>query len=124
MRNRFKIDGVDFSALVNKYGYSVHYIPREGRLGGMMLDGSYTPDVLAWKAVVELPCNDLTADDLSNLLMACMKQEITVEFQDTKTGAPRTAVFIKADLSPQTMNLITPAGVRWYTGMVLSIEEK
>ena len=124
MRNPVDIDGVDFSADFNKYGYSVHYIPREGPLGGMMLDGTVKPDILAWKAVCSFPCNDLTADRLATLLQACLKAEVSIRFQDTKLNAPRVATFIRPDLSPQTMNLQTANGTRWYTGMVLSVEEK
>ena len=124
MRNPVIIDGVDFSADFNKYGSSVRYDPREGENGGMMLDGSMMVDILAWKAVLTLPCNDLTGDRLSALLQATLKAEISVTFLDTKLNAQRTATFINPDLSDQTLTLQTAAGVRWYNGMTLTLTEK
>ena len=124
MRNPVIIDGVDFSADFNKYGSSVRYDPREGENGGMMLDGSMMVDILAWKAVLTLPCNDLTGDRLSALLQATLKSEISVTFLDTKLNAQRTATFINPDLSDQILTLQTAAGVRWYSGMTLTLTEK
>lgn len=124
MRNPVIIDGVDFSADFNKYGASVRYDPREGINGGMMLDGSMKVDILAWKAVVVLPCNDLTGDRLAALLQATLKAEISVTFLDTKLNAPRTATFINPELSDQTLTLQTTAGVRWYSGMTLTLTEQ
>ena len=124
MRNPVIIDGVDFSTDFNKYGYSVRYEIREGTNGGMMLDGSMMVDILARKAVVVLPCNDLTGDRLAALLQATLKAEISVTFLDTKLNAQRTATFINPELSDQTLTLQTVAGVRWYSGMTLTLTEK
>ena len=124
MRNPVIIDGVDFSTDFNKYGSSVRYDPREGENGGMMLDGSMMVDILAWKAVLTLPCNDLTGDRLSALLQATLKAEISVTFWDPRLNEQRTATFIRPELSDQTLTLQTAAGVRWYSGMTLTLTEK
>ena len=124
MRNPVIIDGVDFSADFNKYGSSVRYDPREGENGGMMLDGSMMVDILAWKAVLTLPCNDLTGDRLSALLQATLKAEISVTFWDPRLNEQRTATFIRPELSDQTLTLQISKGVRWYSGMTLTLTEK
>ena len=124
MRNLVIIDGVDFSADFNKYGSSVRYDPREGENGDMMLDGSMMVDILAWKAVLTLPCNDLTGDRLSALLQATLKAEISVTFWDPRLNEQRTATFIRPELSDQTLTLQTSKGVRWYSGMTLTLTEK
>lgn len=124
MRNPVIIDGVDFSADFNKYGSSVRYKPREGENGGMMLDGSMRVDVLAWKAVLTLPCNDVTGDRLSALLQATMKAEVSVTFWDPQLNAQRTAIFINPELSDQTLTLQTAEDVRWYSGMTLTLTEQ
>lgn len=124
MRNPVIIDGVDFSADFNKYGTAMYYEAREGHNGGMMMDGSMTVDILAWKAVLKLPCNDLTGDRLAALLQAVLQAEVSVKFWDTRLNAERTATFIRPELSDQTLTLQTAAGIRWYSGMTLTLTEK
>ena len=124
MRNTVIINGVDFSKDFSKYGCSVQYVPRRGDLGSMMQDGSMKEDIRKWVAVLTLPVNDLPAPRLAELLQACMVSSPVVTFHDTALDAPREATFLAPDFSPQTLNLITGAGVRWYTGMTVTMEEK
>lgn len=124
MRNTVIINRVDFSTDFTKYGCSVQYVPRRGDLGGMMQNGDMKEDIRKWVAVVTLPVNDLPAPRLAKLLQACMVSSPVVTFHDTKLDAPREATFLTPDFSPQTLNLITSTGIRWYTGMTVTMEEK
>lgn len=118
------LDGEDFSAYINRRGYSVFYEKREGINGGMMLDGSLTVDVLAWKAVLQLPVNGLPADKMAKLVTACTKPYINVEYFDLRTNAQRTGVPFIPTLSEGSLSLINGEGTQWYYGAVLTLQEK
>ena len=94
MRLPITINGVDFTQYTSKNAYKVTYDKREGANSGMMLDGSKTFDLLAYKAVIEWELNALTSAQLSAVLAACMEQYVTVTYFDTLTNAERTAEFI------------------------------
>lgn len=124
MKNRLNlvIDGQDFSDFINRYNYGVEYVARDGGRGGMMQDGSMTVDILAWKAVYTLGCNDATGERLAKLQAACLKSYVTATVYDPATGADRTATFIP-NLSPATTKLFS-GNVVWFGGMVLTLTEK
>lgn len=102
----FTVDGVDFSARINRFAYSVGYEKREGNLGGMMLDGTETVDVRAYKAVVTVSTNGMTSDELAMLLMALLKPYVQLLFFDTRINATRTAEFIP-DVSTAPLGFAT-----------------
>lgn len=115
------IDGVDYSPAITRYGYTVGYEAREGPNGGMMQDGSMCVDILAWKAVLTLPCNDLRSEDQAALLTACMKPYISVTYWDTKTNAERKATFIPA-VGSSNLAMIR-GGIKWFSGMSITLTE-
>ena len=117
-------DGEDFSKYINRFGYSVFYEKREGMNGGMMLDGSMTVDVLAWKAVLQLPVNGLPADKMAQLVAACTKPYISVDYFDLRTGGQRSGVSFIPTLSEGVLSLINGEGTQWYRGAVLTLQEK
>lgn len=90
----FTVDGVDFSARINRFAYSVGYEKREGSLGGMMLDGTETVDVRAYKAVVTVSTNGMRSEELAQLLTALLKPYVQLQFFDTRINDTRTATFI------------------------------
>ena len=51
MSKTIKINDVDFTSMFTPVGYSVGYKSIQGNNGGLMLDGSYTEDEIAQKAV-------------------------------------------------------------------------
>lgn len=116
------LDGQDFSDCFNRYNYTVEYIPRDGGRGGMMQDGTMTVDVLAWKALYTLGCNDLTGARLAQLQRACMKSYVNAVVYDPQTGAQRSGTFIPR-LSASTTRLFV-GGVVWLGGATLTLEEK
>lgn len=118
------LDGEDFSEYINRFGYSVFYEKREGMNGGMMLDGSMTVDVLAWKAVLQLPVNGLPADKMAQLVAACTKPYISVDYFDLRTGGQRSGVSFIPTLSEGVLSLINGEGVQWYSGAILTLQER
>lgn len=101
----FTVDGVDFSARINRFAYSVGYEKREGSLGGMMLDGTETVDVRAYKAVVTVSTNGMRSEELAQLLTALLKPYVQLQFFDTRINDTRTATFIP-DVSPAPLGFV------------------
>lgn len=122
MRLPLTINGVDFSELANKYEYEVGYITRTGSNGGVMLDGTRVVDIIAYKASITWPLNDLRDTDLAAIQTACQTPEVTVTFWDTLANAQRTSVFIPV-FSTQKIGILRSTG-KWWKGISLNLEEK
>ena len=123
MQFNLKINGTDFSPAFNSIGYGVSYLKIEGDNGGTTLDGTLVEDVLAWKAVVNLPCIDLEEDMLSSLLTACMADSLSVEYYDLKTKKIRS-IDASITMGEATFLLQDCDGVRVYTVFAISLREK
>lgn len=89
-----KINGIDFSSYVEKNSYLVSYETREGNNGGMMLDGSWTNDIIAFKATVTFTIVGMTAARLAEITSACLDQYVNLTYLDTRTNSQRTAQFM------------------------------
>ena len=118
-----KINAVDFTEYAHRTSYTVAYEDRIGPNSGLMLDGTETGALLARKAVITWPLNDLTGDQLARILTVCTDEFVAVEFLDPKTNSLRRGVF-KANVSAATCNNITADGIYWYTGQVLTLRER
>lgn len=118
-----QIDGTDFTNSVNKYGYTVSYTPISGNNGGTMQDGSETVDIVAWKAVLDLPCNGMKAADLSAIVAACKKSYVSVTYYDVELAANRTATFIPS-MGRSTYTMTTQGGVMCFSGLSITLRER
>lgn len=78
----FKIEGVDFSELVDESDFTIDYVKREGNLGGIMLDGSMTVDVRAIKAVLQVKLTAATATEMYNVLQKVLSRYVKVGYFD------------------------------------------
>lgn len=123
-RLTWMIDGVDFSQHIHKRGYSVTYEPRYGSNGGTMLDGSETVDILAWKTVLELPINGLPQNEMSALIAASRKGYISISYFDLHANAIRENVQFIPNIGTATLDLMTPDGRQWYSGLTLQLRER
>lgn len=103
----FVVDNVDFSAKINRFSYAVGYEKREGSNGGLMLDGSETVDILAFKAVVTVSTNGMRSEELAQLLTALLKPYVQLQFFDTRINDTRTATFIP-DVSAAPLGFAAP----------------
>lgn len=88
-----------------------------------MLDGSYTDDVLAVKAIVKCPCMPLSEIKLSQLLSEISEAYADVFFFDPKLNKYRTATM----LTPETSQDFKGTGadsIDYWAGTILQFEEK
>ena len=122
-RLTFELNGVDFSPQINRYGYLFSYEPREGNNGGMMLDGSLTVDVLAWKAVIQLDCNAMKSSAQAAIMAMCATDYVTVTYYDTKENSNKTSVFIPS-IGETKIGIIAPDNTKWFTGLTLTLRER
>ena len=99
------------------------YIKIEGKNGGTAQDGTMIEDVIAWKAVVNLPCIDIEEDLLSDLLSACMAESVFLSYYDLSKKTVRT-IDASVTIGEATFLLQDFDGVRVYTGMAISFREK
>lgn len=100
-----KINGVDFSALTARLGYSVVY---EDRTAGKMTmqNGDEYIDLIARKPVLKWPLNSLTDAELASLHAAINAATyVEVTYFDTAAGAVKTAYF-HATISDQEVGAI------------------
>jgi hypothetical protein len=83
------VDGVNYSAFLAKYGYTVGYNKIIGPNTCTTLDGKTHEDIIAEKAVVTVSLRPLNEDNLSIVLNAQSKKSVVVTYFDTKTKADR-----------------------------------
>ena len=119
------INGVDFSEIITKYGYSVDYKKILGSNGRYTLNGTYHEDILAWKAIVEAELRPLKSSVLASVITLCANEYVTVSYFDTKTNSIRTTE-MKPSLSAAKVALINAADTYWNgggSGITLTLEE-
>ena len=124
MSKTIKINGVDFTNMFAPIGYRVGYKSIQGNNGGLMLDGSYTDDELAQKAVIYLTCMPLGEDDLSALLASVYGSKYPqVYYFDPKTGGYREIAARRGE-TEQKYRGTGADGKEYWTGTVLTLTEK
>lgn len=89
-----KIGDNDISNYVEKNSYSVSYETREGGNGGMMLDGSWTSDIIAYKAIVTFTLIGISSAHLSDIIGGCLNPYVDLNYFDTRTNSQRTSQFM------------------------------
>lgn len=100
------INGVDFSALTERLGYTVVYEDRKGGNSMTMQNCDEYLDVIARKPVLTWPLNALTASELASLHAAINAAVyVQVGFLDTATNTVKTAYF-HGTISAQKIGVI------------------
>lgn len=118
-----KINGKDCTDLFTPVGYGVQYKKIMGNNSGYMLDGSYTEDVLARKAVVVLSCMPLQEADLSALLSNIYQDDyVTVYFFDPQKQAYRTMEAVAGETEAKFRGA-GGTGLLFWTGMIVTLTE-
>ena len=117
-RPPYIVDGVDFSAYVNRWQYAVGYDFREGKNGGLMLDGSEPRDLLAIKARVSVTVNDQPGAELAALLSTVL----TLQYYDPQTNGTRTGTFKPTVEEVQIPPV--PGSSRYGKGFSIIMEER
>lgn len=123
MRLPLTIEGIDCSNYANINNYNIGYKAIQGNNGGIMLDGSTTVDVLAYKCVITLDLNSMTGIQLSTILTAILKPYVTVTYFDTLTNANRTAVFMP-EIGSSRFAFFTDGSKRFDSGTTLVLTER
>ena len=122
-RLTFKINDVDYTSAIQRYGMATTYQKREGNNGGMMLDGSMTVDVIAYKAVLTIPLNPMLADEQAALISTVATDYVDVYYFDAKTGGYRTAMFIP-DIGMTSAVIMKSDGNKYFSGLALTLTER
>lgn len=114
------INGTDFSAYANEYGYSIDYVERHGPNGGLLQSGAQLTDLLRRAPVITWALNDLPQQELSALLAACEDNYVSVTYFDTRSNQDKTGMF-HPYIGRQSLVLTTSEGEKWFTGLVLTL---
>lgn len=107
------INGVDFSPLTERLGYSVTYEERTGGNTMTMQNGDEYYDLIVRKPVLTWRLDSLTDAQLASLhaaINAAIYVEVT--YYDTATAATKTALF-HGSISAQEVGVIRASGYRF-----------
>lgn len=105
-----KINGVDFSALTERCGYSIAYEDRNGANGMTMQNGDQYIDVIVRKPVLTWRLDSLTMTQLAQLHAAINNAVyVQVYYFDTATNTNKTAYF-HCTISEQEVGVIRSGG--------------
>ena len=92
-RKMIQINGTNYTHLFPLTGYEVSYNKVKGNNEGTMLNGAYTEDTIAIKAVVSSPLIPLTEEQQSKFVQDLISNDYaTVYYFDPRKNAYRTAV--------------------------------
>ena len=114
---------VDFTDVFTPTGYTVSYIKRRGKNSGMMMDGSYTDDVLAVKAVVTCYCMPTNEVQLQALLEMISNTYVIVRFFDPRVNAYRKMTAMPSE-PVQKYRGQGGNALEYWTGTVITFTEK
>lgn len=123
MAKTIKMNGVDVTSYFTPRGMKVTYNKVQGSNGGVFLSGDREEDILAWKATVTLECMPLTEAQQADFLSKVMVDDPTLYYFDPKTNAYRTIHYM-ADIAEGTFKGAGGTGTEFWTGYVLTAEEK
>ena len=123
MAKTVKMNNVDVTSYFVPKGMKVTYKKILGKNGGTYLSGDREEDVLAWKAVVKLTCMPLTETQQADLVAKATVADPTLYYFDPRTNAYRTIHYM-ADISETRYRGKGGTGVDYWTGIVLTAEEK
>lgn len=93
MRMTLLFGNTNVSKLFNKMEYSVSYERRAGAGEGTAKDGSTIFDTLAYKAIIELQTNGMSAEDMAALIAMLQSDCLLVTYDDPKTNDTRCSSF-------------------------------
>lgn len=118
------INGVDFSALTERLGYSISYEDRAGGNSMTMQNGDQYMDVITRKPVLTWRLDSLTMTQLASL-HAAINADVYVEviYYDTATASNQTAYFHGA-ISEQAVGVIRSGGYYRFKAPVLTMKAR
>lgn len=123
MAKTVKMNNVDVTSYFTPSGMKVTYKKVLGNNGGTFLSGDREEDVLAWKATVKLTAMPLTPTQQADLLTKATVADPTLYYFDPRANAYRTIHYM-ATISEVTHKGVGGTGTEYWTGIVLTAEEK
>ena len=117
-----KIDGVDFTEYVMKYG--AIETPRRivGPNAGTAMDGTYIEDLITIKYDLAFVVKPLRPDMLAQLIAACSPPYVNIEYQSGVFNGLRTGVYCPSPSSVEFLTVYAQQGV--YGNLTLNFTEK
>ena len=120
----FTVNGTDFSPMLKDINaMKVSYEKREGDNGGLMKNGDMTVDIIAWKAIIEVETQGVSAEWIPLLLAEMINDYVSVSFIDPRTNNPRTGTFIPSVVE-SPMAFFADGDVKWYNSTTITLTEK
>lgn len=118
------INGVDFSPLTERLGYSVAYEDRKGGNTRTMMNGDEYQDVITRKPNLTWRLDSLTMTDLARLHAAINAAVyVSVSYYDTATASQKTAYF-HGTISEQQVGVIRAGGYYRFRAPVLTMRAR
>ena len=119
-----QINGTDYTSYFPKRGYMVQYSKVHGANEGTMLDGSFTEDTIAIKAVVSSPLMPLTTDQQNAFLADLFSDDYaTVYYFDPRKNAYRTAVMLY-EVEAVKYRGVGGTGQEYWTGLSVTFTDR
>ena len=122
MAKTVKMNNVDVTSYFVPEGMRVTYKKILGRNGGTYLSGDREEDVLAWKAVVKIPCMPLTETQQADFLSKATADHPMLYYYDPRANAYRTIHYM-SEVSEGKFRGKGGTGVDYWTGYMLTAEE-
>lgn len=118
------INGVDFSALTERLGYSIVYEDVKGGNSMTMANCDEYPDVIARRAIPTWRLDSLTMTELAALHAACdAAVQVAVTYYDTRTASVESG-YAHCTISTQEVGVIRAGNYYRFRAPVLSMRMK
>lgn len=119
-----KINGVDFSALTERCGYSIVYEDRNGGNSMTMQNGDEYQDIIVRKPILTWRLDSLTNTELASLHAAINAAVyVNVYYLDTATNTTKTAAF-HGTISAQEVGVIRAGGYYRFKAPTLTMRAR
>lgn len=113
------INDADRTSFFAPAGMSVEYEPVTGPNAGVMMDGSYTPDEIATRAVVTLRCRPLKEAPLRTLLYQHFKAAtVKCKYWDPRKMDYRESLFTRSISGPEYKGTGSDGAAYWTEAVI------
>lgn len=124
-QKRIEINGKDFTDWFAPYDESVSYIKVKGQNEGLMLDGSYTEDVIAIKAVFSRKTQPMPEETLNTLLQTLLSGIYArVSYFDPRKNAYRYNVVMQYEITETVHRGTGSDGKEYWTGLTVTFTDR
>lgn len=123
-RKTMQVNGTDYTSFFPPSGYEVSYIKVKGNNEGTMLNGAYTEDIIAIKAVVSSPLMPLTEAQQSQFIQDVLSDDYaSVYYFDPRKNTYRTAV-MQYEIKPMKHRGTGADNNEYWTGLAVTFTDR